>query len=215
MNMNKVLTLSSFLLLFFSSLSLANVQSQQLPPNAYLTDDERAKVVRQLLDSQKEYLDAIETLSDQQWKYKPSPFKWSVGQAAEHIMLTEPALFSAVEGALALPVNPDWEKKTAGKAQFIEQVMPVRRGRAQAPREVQPSGKLTKAEVLRRFKEQRARTLEFAQNTKRPLKAHTLDHPFPAFGTLSAYDWLIYIPLHNIRHNKQIAEVKADPGFPK
>ena len=35
------------------------------------------------------------------------------------------------------------------------------------------------------------------------------------FGTLNAYQWLIYIPLHNLRHEKQIAEVKATKGYPK
>jgi hypothetical protein len=48
-----------------------------------------------------------------------------------------------------------------------------------------------------------------------PLKEHTVDHPFPIFGTLNAYQWLIYIPLHNMRHDQQIAEVKASPGFPQ
>jgi hypothetical protein len=32
---------------------------------------------------------------------------------------------------------------------------------------------------------------------------------------LNAYQWLIYLPLHTERHDKQIAEVKASPGYPK
>jgi hypothetical protein len=35
------------------------------------------------------------------------------------------------------------------------------------------------------------------------------------FNTLNAYQWLIYIPLHNFRHNRQIEEVMANPNFPK
>jgi hypothetical protein len=31
---------------------------------------------------------------------------------------------------------------------------------------------------------------------------------------LHAYHWLLYVPLHTIRHNQQIAEVKAAPGYP-
>ena len=78
-----------------------------------------------------------------------------------------------------------------------------------------PTGKLTKAEAISRFKEARAKTLKFIEQTDLPLKAHTQEHPFPVFNTLNAYQWLIYIPLHNLRHNQQIAEVKASPGFPK
>lgn len=28
----------------------------------------------------------------------------------------------------------------------------------------------------------------------------------PVFNMLNAYQWLLYIPLHNVRHNRQIAE---------
>jgi hypothetical protein len=51
------------------------------------------------------------------------------------------------------------------------------------------------------------------RETQRPLKAHTAPNPF--FGDLNAHQWLLYIPLHHLRHNQQIAEVKATPGFPR
>jgi hypothetical protein len=54
-----------------------------------------------------------------------------------------------------------------------------------------------------------------SNETDAPMKSHTSDHPAAVFGTLNAYQWLIYIPLHNVRHNQQIAEVKDTPGFPK
>jgi hypothetical protein len=78
-----------------------------------------------------------------------------------------------------------------------------------------PSGKLSRAELIAKYKEARAKTLKFAEDTQLPVKSHTFDHPFPVFGTLNAYQWLIYVPLHNMRHNQQIAEVKSNPNFPK
>jgi hypothetical protein len=74
---------------------------------------------------------------------------------------------------------------------------------------------MSREEVIQRYKDQRARAIQFAEETQVALKEHTVDHPFPVFGTLNAYQWLIYVPLHNMRHNQQIAEVKASPGFPK
>jgi hypothetical protein len=56
--------------------------------------------------------------------------------------------------------------------------------------------------------------LQFARENTMAVKEHTLPHPFPIFGTLNAYQWLIYVPLHTIRHDKQIAEVKATSGYP-
>jgi len=181
----------------------------------HMTPEERAKLIKLLDESEKQFLDAISNLTEAQWRYKPSPFRWSVGEVAEHIMLTEPALFSFLQRALASDPDPDWESKTAKKAEFLERVLPNRTGRAQAPREIQPTGKLSRDEVIRRYKEVRARTRDFAEHTDLPLKAYEAKHPFPAFNILNAYDWLLYIPLHNIRHNQQIAEVKASPGYPK
>ena len=58
-------------------------------------------------------MDMIENLTDEQWNFRPAPFKWTIGQTAEHIALGEGLLFQAVERALAAPANPDWETKTA------------------------------------------------------------------------------------------------------
>lgn len=179
-----------------------------------MTPEERAHVVKLLKDSEAEYLAAIENVSDEQWKWKPGPDRWSVGDTAEHILLAETGLFNAVQRAIQSPVNPDWQTKTVGKTEFIEKVMPDRSHKASAPEQLRPQG-LSKAEVIRRFKEVRARTIQFAETTQVPLKEHTFEHPFPIFGTLNAYQWLIYIPLHNMRHDQQIAEVKATAGYPK
>jgi DinB superfamily len=180
-----------------------------------MTAEDRAKVIRLLKDSHKQTLDLMEGLSEEQLKFKPAPEKWSVLEVAEHIYLAEGLLFGSVEKALAEKQNPEWETKTKGKTEFLERVMVSRDRKATAPESIVPSGKLTRDEVIAKLKESRAKSLKFAEETKLPLKAHTLDHPFPVFNTLNAYQWLIYIPLHNIRHNKQIEEVKADPNFPK
>jgi uncharacterized damage-inducible protein DinB len=180
-----------------------------------ITPEERAKVIKLLKDTQAETLEALEKLSDEQLNFKSAPEKWSVLETAEHIMMAESLIFGAVQGAISAKPNPEWETKTKGKTEFIEKVMPDRSGKAQAPESIVPSGKLSRQEVMAKFKDARAKTLKFAEDTQLPLKAHTFDHPFPVFGTLNAYQWLIYVPLHNVRHNKQIAEVKANAAFPK
>jgi len=180
-----------------------------------LTREDRAKAVKFLRDSEKELMDSVAKLSPAQWNYKPGPDRWSVAEVAEHIMLSEDLLFETVKKALAEKQNPEWEAKTTGKDTLVERALLNRERKAQAPERLKPQGKWTTAEILSNFKERRARTLKFIQETDLPMKAHTLDHPFPVFSTLNAYQWLIYIPLHHIRHNQQIAEVKADAGFPK
>ena len=181
-----------------------------------LTPEERAKAIKMLLDSQNEFLSYVEKLSDAQWNARPIPFKWTVGETAEHIALAEGLLFTAMERALAAPINPDWETRSAGKEAVLDNILAARKGKAQAPEPIQPlKRKMSRTEIMTLFKEGRAKTLKFIETTDQPLKAHTLDHPFPIFGTLNAYQWLLYIPAHNLRHNKQIAEVMSNPAFPK
>ena len=72
---------------------------------------------------------------------------------------------------------------------------------------------MTRQQLMARFKEQRARALAYVQETEAPLKAHTAANPF--FGSLNAHQWLLYIPLHHLRHNLQIAEVKTSSSYPQ
>jgi uncharacterized damage-inducible protein DinB len=181
-----------------------------------LTPDEKARAIKMLVDSQKEFLAYVENLTDAQWNARPIPFKWTVGETAEHIALGEGLLFSALQRALAAPIDPGWETKTAGKEKILDDVLAARRGRAAAPEPIQPlKRRMSRAEIMTLYNENRAKTFKFIETTDLPLKAHTLDHPFPVFGTLNAYQWLLYIPAHNLRHNKQIAEVMNNPAFPK
>jgi hypothetical protein len=181
-----------------------------------LSAEERAKAIKMLHDSQNELLSYVEKLSDAQWNFRPAPFKWTVGETAEHIALSEGLLFSAMERALAAPINPDWETKTAKKEAVLDNILAARMGRAQAPEPIQPlKRKMSRADIMTMLKEGRAKSLKFIETTDLPLKAHTLDHPFPVFGTLSAYQWFLYIPAHNLRHNKQIAEILSNSAFPK
>ena len=183
--------------------------------DAHMTTEERAQVLKWLDESHQEFLTAINGVSEEQWKWKPAPERWSVGETAEHIVLAEAMLFENVMKAVAAPQNPAWEEKTKGKTELIVRVMAPRLGKAQAPEPIVPRNGMTLAQVKERFEKQRAEIVEFASDTRIALKEHTAEHPFPVFGTLNAYQWLIYVPLHTERHDKQIAEVKATAGYPK
>jgi hypothetical protein len=205
-------TICCFVLLLCPLLAMARPATPKGSPT--MSKEDRAKVLKLLHDSHKETLEAIKDLSDAQWNYKPAPDKWSVGEIAEHIWLAEGLLFGAMETALKAPENPNWEEQTKGKNERVVQILTNRTGKAQAPETIKPTGK-TRAEIMKGLAEVRAKSVQFAETTQAALNAHTLNHPFPVFGTLSAYQWLIYIPAHNLRHNQQIAEVKASPSFPK
>jgi hypothetical protein len=195
-------------------LSVMCVGGRLFAAEAPMTPEERAKAVRYLEESRKEFLASIDGVTEEQWKWKPAPERWSVGETAEHIVLAEALLFGNVKTAIGSAPNPAWEEKTKGKTELIERVMAPRLGKATAPEPIVPSGKMTQAEVRATFLRQRVEIEKFAKETQVDLRQYTVEHPFAVFNTLSAYQWLIYGPLHTERHDKQIAEVKATAGYP-
>jgi hypothetical protein len=179
-----------------------------------LSSDERQRLYEFLRTSEEGFLALIEGVDEKAWAWKPAPERWSVGECAEHIVRTERALFETAKRALAAPENPEWAEKTKDKAGFIERVMPDRTGRAQAPQEVRPTEGLSRAQVMDQFRATREELAKLLEEPTLPLKSHTEEHPFPVFGTLNAHQWVLYVPLHTIRHSKQIEEVKATAGYP-
>lgn len=212
---NHATTTTSILIAITQSLLCLAVLSMPLrAADPHISPEERTQVLKWLEESHKEFLAAIDGVSDAQWKWKPAPERWSVGETAEHIVLAEALLFGIVRNAIVAPPNTAWEEQTKGKTEFIIRVMPSRQGKAVAPEPIVPHEDLTRAQVKERFEKQRIDIVNFASETQTALKEHTVAHPFPVFGTLNAYQWLIYVPLHTIRHDKQIAEVKATRGYP-
>jgi hypothetical protein len=176
---------------------------------------ERAKVLELLDQAGREYLERTGGLSEEQWVYKVTPMTWSVAEIAEHIMLAESLLFDSVYRALSGTADSSWTEAPLAKAELLEKALPNRSFKATAPDPVVPTGALSREETMTRYRQARARTQAFAEHTELPLKAFKCKHPFPVFDMLSAYDWLLYIPLHHLRHNMQIAEVMASPRYPR
>ena len=119
------------LLTLLLSSVLAAAQTPETKGTPTMSKEDRAKVIKMLKNSQKETIDAIKGLSDEQWNYKPAPEKWSVGQVAEHIWLAEGLLFGAMENALKAPENPKWEEQTKGKDERVVSILTNRTGKAQ------------------------------------------------------------------------------------
>ncbi|HVR29353.1 MAG TPA: DinB family protein [Thermoanaerobaculia bacterium] len=184
-----------------------------------LSDAERADLLELLDSSARDLLALIESATDEQWRWKPNPDRWSIGECAEHIVLSERMLYQTALEALETPADPEWATKTAGKTEFLKRVMPNRNpggaGGAQAPQEIRPVQGLSRDEVVRRFNASRAEIRAFVAALDAPAKEHIVEHPFPVFGSLNAYDWLIYVPLHTVRHSRQIVEVQETAGYPQ
>ena len=184
----------------------------------HLTGEEKAQLMDLFAESKTMYLGLLAGVSDDQWSFKPNADRWSVGECAEHIMRSNESLMASAKQALASERNPEWHEKTKAKSQLLKSVMPNRqpfgRGGATAPQEIRPTGEFSRQQIVDRFLALYEEAEKMVDEMDRPLKAHTTEHPFPIFGTLNAYDWIIYVPLHTIRHTRQMIEVMETDGYP-
>lgn len=188
-------------------------------PSAYLTEEEHQELLELLDESRDLLMSRITGLSDEQWNFKPKEDRWSVAECVEHIVRSERALLEYAQGAIEAGADAEWAEKTKGKTEFIRKVMPNRNpggaGGAQAPMEIRPTENWSRAKAIQEFYTMRGEVVAYCETIDKPLKEFTKEHPFPVFGWLNAHDWLIYVPLHTIRHSRQIIEVQEDANYPK
>lgn len=180
-----------------------------------LTQAEREFALQHLEETRRALVQATAGLSEEQWNFKPAPERWSVAEIVEHLALSEDVLRTlVVEKVLPGPAlsepRPNVKEIDAQVLAFLAD----RSRKFQAAEPVRPTGRFGPGpKALESFRESRGRTLDFLR-TARGLRAHAID--FSPLGVqLDAYQWLLFVSGHTVRHTKQLEEVKADPNFPK
>ena len=192
---------------------LAKTWSNGFMSVTVIDQSERDHLVNLLSESRDKVFISTDQLSVKQWTFRQNKESWSIGDNVEHLGLVEPILFGQVTSALVSDVNPNWAEATAGKENLLKEKLLDRSTRRDAPNAVLPAGSVEPAYARRVFKEHRDVSLQFTLETVKPLKAHTADHRRPVYGTLNAYQWLLFIAYHTLRHVEQIADGTCAPGF--
>src|SRR5580704_13984981 len=139
--------------------------------------------------TRKVFLDSVAGLSDAQWNFKPGPQRWSIAECAEHIAVSEDALFEMVKQVVRLPAEPDKKAMVRGKDEMILRTMPNRSVKAQAPEFLQPKRRWPdRQSLIAHFKDSRDRNIAYLQTTEDDLRGHFVEHP--VFKTLDAYQMM-------------------------
>ena len=156
-------------------------------------------------------LAAVKGLTPAQWNFKPAPDRWSIAEILEHITVVEEFVAGMTDKLPELP-PPAANFNAAKMDALILAKMPDRSTKAQAPPEIQPSGRWTTSEALKHFTAGNQRLSAALDNTPE-LRKHVAPHP--VFGPLDGYEWILLVAAHNERHTQQMLEVKADPRYPR
>jgi hypothetical protein len=190
-------------------------------PDPNLSDAELAQLIQEVDAAQDKLLGLITGMTDEQWSFKPGPDRWSVAECVEHIARTERAILGGIAFTLQGPPNPAWYEQTKGKLELVRKVVLDRPKngvgspfRAEGG-EVAPSEHWDRARGFREFYRVHGEVRATIETMPREIKNRTFENPFPSIGMLNGHDWLTLMLLHVSRHSMQIAEVQADPSYPK
>jgi len=204
-----------FFLVFASALTLtARAQTASTEKGA-LTPEERQAAVKYLEETRQKVLDSLKDLSDEQWKFKASPDRWSAAEVAEHIAVSEETLLRLVtDRVMKSQAAPEKKEAAKGKDELVRNSITNRTVKVQAPEMLKPTNRFkTREEMTKAFNEGRDKTIEYVKTTQDDLRSHFGPHPI--FKDLDGYQWVLLLSGHSERHSLQILEVRADPNFPK
>jgi hypothetical protein len=179
-----------------------------------LTQGERDRALSELYVGRKQFLDSIAGLTEAQWNFKPAPNVWSIAECAEHIAVSDDFLLESLPKLVKSPAEPEKKAQVKGKDDFMLKAMVDRSHKAQAPEMLVPKRRWqTEAALVEHFQQSRDRLLEYVRTTQDDLRDHFVEHPI--FKTVDAYQIILMMSAHTVRHTMQLNEVKQAAGYPR
>lgn len=156
----------------------------------------------------------VSGLSEAQLQFKPAPDKWSISQCLEHIIRSERMIFDMAKKGLDQDPQPERRKEIKLTDDNLKNALTDRSHKYQAPKELQPEGIYKDVKTaLTDFTAARQPVIDYIKKADaEDLRNHVSDSPT---GPIDGYQALMFIAAHSARHTKQIAEIKANPNFPK
>ena len=166
-----------------------------------------APLVELLTSAREQLMEVLETVPSDTANRRPKPECWSVAQIAEHLRLVEAGIGRAL-GTLAREADslePETEASSLLGALDRYQMTEPRR-RIQAPSAVMPGEDPDLAAAIVALHDSRRRLLDLIHRVNGRALGR-LSFPHPVLGTLTFYEWLLFLGQHERRHTIQAREV--------
>ncbi len=177
-----------------------------------LTDAEREFAVKELTKSHDHFLNTLEGLNEEQLNYKVTDDSWSIAECAEHIAISENMIFGMMQGTLTQDPDPSKRAEVKVTDEGLIAMIEDRSKKVKTGEPFEPSGKYGSfEETVEEFKTKRKEHIEYVKSTQDDLRNRYQQLPF---GTVDAYQILLFMSGHTERHIKQMEEVMDDEDFP-
>lgn len=178
-----------------------------------LTEAERKLAKDELTNSKKHLLNALKGLSEAQLNYKADSESWSIAECVEHIAISEDTFSGMLQELLSVVENPDRKDNIKVTDMELIAMMKDRSNKVKTQKPFEPTGKYGSHDAtLKAFLKKRKENIKFIAESDADFRNRVQDFPF---GSVDAFQVVLFMAAHSERHVLQIEEIKAGEGFPK
>ncbi len=178
-----------------------------------MTSEERQAALRLLDSGAARLLELTAGLSAAQWRFRETPERWSIAGNMEHIIVFENFILGVVRDLLEQPPEPEKAAGVEEKEALVMAIGYARERKIAARDAMLPVGRWTDMpEMLEEFRKTRERVRGFVAEAQGDFRSHFFAHR--SLGDLDAYQWLLVVGQHRMRHALQIEQVMAHADYP-
>lgn len=179
-----------------------------------LSKDEKDKAAKHMASTMAILSKSVEGLTEAQLNFKPDTAKWSIKDNVYHLALSETNIWAWMQGLMTAPANPD--KKALIKMTDDQLLAGIedrsRKIKTGEPFNPKNSKWANKEEAMAFLKAEREKHILYLAESSGDFRNHIAEQG--PTGPIDAYQIMLLMSQHTVRHTKQIEEVKAMPGYP-
>ncbi len=178
-----------------------------------LTDEEREKAVTKLTSTHEFMINTLDGLSEEQLDYKSTPESWSIAECVEHLAISEHSFSDLLKATLASAPDEAMRAAATMEDDQLYAMISSREKKVKTSEAFEPSGKFGSYQAtLDALTAKRTEHIEYLKSTEEDFRNHFKEMPF---GTIDAYQMVLFMAGHTERHVKQMEEIMEDIDFPE
>jgi len=170
-----------------------------------------AEVVDELEESHRELVTVVASIPEDRRDQAIDDGRWSIAQQLEHLAIVEDGIGRLLSKLIKQVIASDARETDSGPIRHaIDHLNVVELvHRIVAPEGVTPTGQLAASEALERLTAARTRLIGAVQSAS-GYDLAGISAPHPILGSLTAYQWALFVAHHERRH---LAQIRAVAGM--
>ncbi|WP_350293209.1 DinB family protein [uncultured Croceitalea sp.] len=179
-----------------------------------ITEKEREKAIEHLTKTRDHMKAVLDGLTDAQLNFQAAEASWSIAQCVEHLAISETTFNGLIKQTVATGNNPALKDSVKLSDDQLVKIIIDRSNKVKTSEAFEPSGKFgSHKATVDAFIAKRDAHIAYVKTTEDDLR-NRFNSNLP-FGTVDAYQLLLFTAGHTERHVLQMEEVMNSQLFPE